>query len=557
MTFGIDSGFGVWVATPKTKIPTPPFRLVISKTGRDFDIILITAEYWDDHPLSPVGMIARVLDAKGFDVGIIEKPVTEVDFTKLGKPKLFFGVTAGSIDSMLNNYTPLKKDRHDESDMPDRAIIVYCNDLRRYFKGCKIVIGGIEASLRRFAHYDYWDNDLRRSILYDSKADVLVYGNGEMQMVKLAERARDGEDLKGVKGTCIISKKVPDDFTILPTWAEIREDKEKFCEMQAGFSIYRDLAQHYEHNYLLQYRYPNYTTEYLDWLYLLDFTRRMHPKSNLKMAQFSVVTHRGCIGECNFCSLTLHQGNKIISRSEDSIIQEVERMVKHPGFKGYVDDLGGPSANMYGMDCAGCDGKCLNCFKLDKSHERLISLMERARQVEGVKKVFVRSGIRYDLAQSSLEYIQEISKHHVSGTLKIAPEHVSEKVLKLMNKSDQAEDDQSSSLDDFILLFSNLNKDGEQSLRYYFMIGHPGDDEGEVRKLIKKLRELKNIEQFQLFTPTPMTPSTCMYWTGMDPFTMEKVDVVYDYNTKKKMKTMMMKELGIRPAKKKTMKRRY
>ena len=518
---------------------------MISRTGSDFDIILITAEYWDDHPLSPVGMIARVLDAKGFDIGIIEKPVTEVDFTKLGKPKLFFGVTTGSIDSMLNNYTPLKKMRRDEPDMPDRALIVYCNDLRRCFKGCKIVIGGIEASLRRFAHYDYWDNDLRRSIMYDSRADVLVHGNGEKQMIELAERVRDGNesgnkiDMAGVKGTCIISKKVPVDFQILPSWNEVLESKQKFCEMQAGFSIYKDLAQYYEHNYLLQYRYPDYTSEYLDWLYSLDFTRTMHPNSNLKMAQFSVVTHRGCIGECNFCSLTLHQGDRIISRSEDSIISEIERMARHPGFKGYVDDLGGPSANMYGMDCVWCDGKCLGCFKLDKTHERLIDLMKRARQVGGVEKVFVRSGIRYDLAMSSVDYIRELSEHHVSGTLKIAPEHVSEKVLELMNKNNDT-------LDDFIFLFSGLNSDGKQSLRYYFMIGHPGDDEAEVRKLIRKLKEMKNIEQFQLFTPTPMTPSTCMYWTGMNPFTMEKVDVVCDYHTKKKMKTAMMKALRVR-----------
>ena len=521
---------------------------MISRTGSDFDIILITAEYWDDHPLSPVGMIARVLDAKGFSVGIIEKPVTEVDFTKLGKPKLFFGVTAGSIDSMLNNYTPLKKDRTEEPDMPNRALIVYCNELRRYFKGCKIVIGGIEASLRRFAHYDYWDNDLRRSILYDSRADVLVYGNGEKQILELAERARDGNesgdkiDTAGVRGTCIIAKKVPDDFTILPSWNEVQKSKDKFCEMQVGFSIYRNLAQHYKHNYLLQYRYPNYTSEYLDWLYSLDFSRTMHPKSNLKMAQFSVVTHRGCIGECSFCSLTLHQGDKIISRSEDSIISEIERMVEHPQFKGYVDDLGGPSANMYGMDCVNCDGKCLDCFKLDKSHERMIGLLKRAREVKGVKKVFVRSGIRYDLAMSSEDYIREISDHHVSGTLKIAPEHISEKVLGLMNKNNDT-------LDDFIMLFSGMDPDGKQSLRYYFMICHPGENENEVRALAKRIKELQNVEQFQVFTPTPMTPSTCMYWTGMDPFTMEKVKVIYDYHTKKKLKTIMMKAVDAKPRK--------
>ncbi len=514
-------------------------KSMISRTGKDLDIILITAEYWDDHPLSPVGMMARVLDAKGYSVGIIEKPVTEADFTRLGKPKLFFGVTAGSIDSMLNNYTPLKKKRHDEPDMPDRTLIVYCNELRRHFKGCKIIIGGIEASLRRFAHYDYWDNDLRRSILYDSRADVLVHGNGEIQMIELAELARSGKDLKGVKGTCMISKKVPEGFTILPSWDEVGKSKEKFCEMQVGFSLYKNLAQHYEHNYLLQYSYPNYTGEYLDWLYSLDFTRKMHPGSKLKMAQFSVVTHRGCIGECGFCSLTLHQGNRIISRSEDSIIREIEIMSRHPEFKGYVDDLGGPSANMYGMDCAECDGKCLGCHNPDKTHSRLINLMKRARGVEGVKKVFVRSGIRYDLAMNSEDYVKELAEHHVSGTLKIAPEHISGKVLALMNKNNDA-------LDDFVFLFSGSNPDGKQSLRYYFMICHPGDDENSVRDLARKIKQLQNVEQFQLFTPTPMTPSTCMYWTGMNPFTMEKVKVIYDYHTKKKLKTIMMKAIKVR-----------
>ncbi len=512
---------------------------VISRTGSEFDIILISAEYWDDHPLSPVGMIARVLDAEGFSVGIIEKPLVEADFTKLGSPKLFFGVTSGSIDSMLNNYTPLKKMRRDEPDMPDRALIVYCNALRRYFKGCRIIIGGIEASLRRFAHYDYWDNDLRRSILYDCRADVLVYGNGEKQIVQLAKKASDGQELTGVKGTCIISKEVPDDFHQLPSFTEIKASKEKFCEMQAGFSINKNLAQQYEHDFLLQFRSPNYSSDHLDRLYSMEFSRKMHSRSNLKMAQFSVVTHRGCIGECSFCSLALHQGSKIISRSEESIIFEIERMAKHPEFKGYVDDLGGPSANMYGMDCVGCDGKCINCFKLDKSHERLISLMRKARQVRGVKKVFVRSGVRYDLAMESEEYMRELSAHHVSGTLKIAPEHTSKKVLALMNKRNER-------LADFILHFERLNPDGKQSLRYYFMIGHPGDDEKEVLALVDEIKKLRNVEQFQLFTPTPMTPSTCMYWSGIDPSTGRPVDVIHDYNTKKKMKTHMMKAVGAR-----------
>ena len=226
---------------------------MISRKGKNFDIILITAEYWDDHPLNPVGMIARVLDSEGYNVGIIEKPTRDEDFTRLGSPKLFFGVTAGSIDSMLNNYTPLKKQRsqdstQDNQPMPDRAIIVYCNALRRNFKGCQIIIGGIEASLRRFAHYDYWDNKLRRSIMYDSRANVLVYGNGEIQITELAKLASEGKELTGVPGTCVIAKDVPDNFEILPSWPEVKEDKKKFCEMQVGFSVDNNLAQKYENN---------------------------------------------------------------------------------------------------------------------------------------------------------------------------------------------------------------------------------------------------------------------------------------------------------------------
>ena len=510
---------------------------MISRKGDNFDIILVTAEYWDDHPLSPVGMIARVLDSKGYKVGIIEKPEKDEEFTRLGAPKLFFGVTAGSIDSMLNNYTPLKKKRssdetQDSMPMPDRAVIVYCNALRRCFKGCQIVIGSIEASLRRFAHYDYWDNKLRRSIMYDSRADVLVYGNGELQITKLAELASLGEPLVGVEGTCIISKELPDGFELLPSWQDVQESKRKFCEMQVGFSNDKNLAQEYDNNFLLQYRYPEYTSQYLDWLYSLPFTRKLHKESQLFMARFSIVTHRGCFGECNFCSLSLHQGSRIVSRSEDSIIAEIEQMTRHPDFKGSIDDLGGPSANMYGMDCAkGCGSDCTRCGSVN--HDRLIALMERARKVKGVKKIFVRSGVRYDMALQSREYIKQLSQHHISGTLKIAPEHVSPEVLGLMNKQDDR-------LDDFIDYFASLNKDTGQELRYYFMICHPGDNMTHVKALVRKVRSLKNVESFQLFTPTPMTISTCMYWTGLNPWTLEPIEVIYDYNTKKKLKTRML-----------------
>jgi len=519
---------------------------MITKSENDLDIILISGEYYDDHPLSPVGVIAKVLDAKGYRVGIIEKPETHEHYTKLGAPRLCFGVTSGSIDSMVHNYTPLKRkraeDKHsDVSKLPDRAVIYYCNKLKHYFKSSVIVIGGIEASLRRFAHYDYWDNALRRSILLDSRAHILVYGNGEKQMLEIAERLQQSKDLVGIQGTCILQKHLDSTFEILPSFKEVTEDKKKFCDMQMQFSNDKNLAQEYTNSYVVQYKYPTYTTKDLDWIYSLKYSRKLHPKSLLKMGKFSVVIHRGCIGACHFCSLSLHQGNRIISRSEENILQEIKQLTSYPGFKGYIDDLVGPSSNMYGMSCAhpqgvsSCREECLCCPALDKTHRRLISLLREAREIPGVKKIFIRSGIRYDLALESREYIKEISEHHISGCLKIAPEHFSPNVVQLMGKDNTR-------FDEFLSYFAEINRRKKQGLRYYFMIGHPGDSPSEVAflaTLIKK-KHLENVEQFQLFTPTPMTISTCMYWTGMNPFTGKTINVVYDYHTKKRLKRIML-----------------
>ncbi len=520
---------------------------MIAKTGDGFDIILITGEYYDDHPLSPVGIIAKVLDAKGYRVGIIEKPLTKEQYVRLGMPRLFFGVTSGSIDSMLNNYTPMKRKRSENKHstmqaMPDRAVIVYCNKIKEYFKPSTIVIGGIEASLRRFAHYDYWSNAVRRSILLDSRADVLVYGNGEKQVLEIADRLKRGRELRGIEGTCILSKDLDSTFELLPSYAEVLRDKKKFCEMQIRFSNVKNLAQGYTNNYVLQFKYPRYTTEDLDWIYSLPFSRTLHPKSLLKMGKFTVVTHRGCIGSCNFCSLSLHQGDRIIERSEGNILAEIKRLTMHPEFRGYIDDLMGPSSNMYGMQCTKtdtgdlqCQARCIGCKNLDTSHQRLISLLRKARQIKGVKKIFIRSGIRYDLALESKEYVREISEHHISGCLKIAPEHFSRNVVALMGKDNKR-------FDEFLSYFTELNTKKKQALRYYFMIGHPGDSVDEVmllRDIIRK-KHLTNLEQFQLFTPTPMTVSTCMYWTGLNPYTGRPLDIIYDYNTKKKLKRILL-----------------
>ncbi len=513
--------------------------------GSDFDIILVTGEPYADHPLSGVGVIARVLDAEGFKVGIISKPdwKHDDDFTRLGRPRLYFGISSGSIDSLLVNYTALKRSRAEDphrpyhSGIPDRAVLVYANKVRQLFPGAVTVIGGIEASLRRFAHYDYWEDKVRRSLLLDSRADILVYGPGEKQAVEIAKRLEVGRDLDGIKGTCIVRPEVPDGFAVMPSFEEVSADGLKFCDMQNMLSNRKRLAQGYAGRYVLQYEAPAYTSKDLDRIYGLPFSRRI-PKDypELELGRFSIVTHRGCVGGCSFCSLALHQGDRIVSRSEGSILDEIRRLARHPEFKGVIDDLGGPTANMYGMECAApCEtGDCLSCAKFDKSHKRLIRLMRKAGEVPGVKKVFVRSGVRYDLAVESPEYVKELAEHHVSGLLKIAPEHVSERVLRLMNKAGEG----SAALERFRSLFQKFSRGKKQHLKYYFMVGHPGTGEKEARELEAAVRTLeaggeKPVEGVQIFTPTPMTRSTCMYWTGLEPRSRKPVHVPKTYAEKK------------------------
>jgi uncharacterized radical SAM protein YgiQ len=521
---------------------------MIAAAGSGFDIILISGEPYADHPLSAVGIIARVLDAEGYQVGVIGRPdwTSDRNFLKLGKPRLFFGITSGSMDSLLVNYTPLKRERARDphaphhSGIPDRAVLVYSNIVKRLFPGTPIVIGGIEASLRRFAHYDYWENRIRRSLLLDSRADILVYGPGEKQVIEIALRLDRKESLMGVPGTCVVSRELPPEFELLPSFEEVSRDAESFCVAQRLFSNRRRLAQAHAGRYVLQNPMPEYRSEDLDWIYGLPYSRKIPPDyPEFSMARFSVVTHRGCIGNCSFCSLALHQGDRIVSRSEASILEEIRRLTSHPEFKGYADDLGGPSANMYGMDCAAAcaDKECLSCPKLDRSHSKLIRLMEKARAVPGVKKVFVRSGIRYDLAMDSPAYLRDLCDHHISGILKIAPEHVSPQVLRLMNKGRQP-------LEEFRRLFKHLSRDKRQRLKGYFMVAHPGTGEREARELALYLRKLTKegespVEGVQIFTPTPMTRSTCMYHTGRDPLTGETVHVPRSFAEKKNQKHLL------------------
>ncbi|MDW7759750.1 MAG: YgiQ family radical SAM protein [Acidobacteriota bacterium] len=524
---------------------------MIATYGSGFDVVLVSGEPWADHPLSPVGVIARVLEAEGLSVGIIERPewTSADDFRRLGRPRLFAGLTSGSIDSMLVNTTPLKRRREKDphaphvSRLPDRAVIVYANRIREAFPGVPVVLGGIEASLRRFAHYDYWENRVRRSLLLDTRADILVYGPGETAVVEIARRFREGADLDGIPGTCVIRSSPPAEAAVLPSFEDVAEDPEAFRRAQNMLGNDRLLAQGHAGRFVVQYPAPVITSDELDRIYGLPFSRRI-PENfpQFDMARFSVVTHRGCTGRCSFCALAFHQGPRIISRSEASILEEIRRLVRMPDFKGYVDDLGGPTANMYGMDCRRpCrDGHCLDCPEADLSHARLIDLMRKAREIPGVKKVFVRSGVRFDLAVRSPEYVRELARHHVSGLLKIAPEHVSPRVLELMNKSGGSPE----VLEKFRRIFAASGGDLRQHLKYYFMAAHPGSSDREANELARFIRRLESagerpVEGVQVFTPTPMTRSTCMYHTGMIPETGEPVHVPRTYEEKKRQLRML------------------
>jgi len=491
-----------------------------------YDVVFIC-----DHPLCGIAILKRLLEKNNFSVGVIEIPKNEKDILKFGKPKLFFGISSGSIDSMLRNYTALKKKREEKKELnykqeiPDRTVIVYSNWIRKNFKNSIIVVGGVESSLRRFTHYDYWQDKLRKSILFDSRADILVYGYGEKQCLKIAKKISGKKSLQGIKGTCIKSRELPKNFTELPSHEQVSKLKEKFCDMQNALDNNKNLAQKTENFYILQYSFPEYTSKDLDEYYELPFTRKISV-DYLKGFEFSVVTHRGCIGNCNFCSLRLMSSGKIVSRSEESILREIKYLTTLPHFKGNVDDLGGPSANMYGMDCNKCEKNCIDCKSLDRSHLKLIHLMKEIKKINGVKNFYIRSGIRYDLATE--EYLKEI-KNHISGKLKIAPEHVSPKVLELMNKN-------KGNLDEFIQKFKKLECG---LLSFYFMVAHPGSTMKDAYELANKIKKLKNSEAVQIFTPTPMTNSTCMYYTGLNPKTKKQIYVPRSYKEKKDQRRIL------------------
>jgi uncharacterized radical SAM protein YgiQ len=528
---------------------------------RQFDIILVTGDAYVDHPSFGTALIARVLWDAGFSVGIIAQPDWKAgtDFTVLGQPRLFLGISSGNVDSMVNNYTPNLKRRSDDvyspggvPRRPDRATIVYANRVHELFPKVPIVIGGIEASLRRFAHYDYWQDRVRQSILADAPADLLAFGMAERQMVEIARRLADGEpvsSLRDVRGTAFRIDlaewrgRTDNGIVELPGYTEVSQAKTAYARAFALHYREQDpvhgkaVAQPHPKTVVIQNppALPLSTPE-LDHIYELPFSRRAHPSYDkpvpaLEPVQFSVTSHRGCFGGCSFCALTHHQGRIIQSRSVESIVREVTRMTKMKEFRGVVQDIGGPTANMYGLSCdrweeqGACRDKTCSpvCKTLRTSHRAQCELLQKIREVPGVKRVFIGSGIRYDLVLADdSDYLAMICDHHVSGHLKVAPEHISKPVTDAMNKPDRTVFDRFR--DQFGVLQQGKQK--KQYLLPYFMSGHPGCTVADMTALAEYIRDNRlYTEQVQDFTPTPMSVSTCMYYTGLNPFTLEPVHV--------------------------------
>ena len=527
------------------------------------DFILVTGDAYVDHPSFGAALISRLLEAEGYRVAILAQPdyMDPESFRIFGRPRLAFLVTAGNLDSMVANYTVNCKFRKNDAyspggrggARPDRACLVYTNIIRRAYKKVPVILGGLEASLRRLNHYDYWSDRLRRSILVDSKADMLVYGMGERAILEIAGRMDSGEPLSemtDIRGTAVKIKDLPQDFDgyVLPDFQEISSRPSVFAQ---SFLIQhqntdpqnaKPLAEAHFDYYVLQNRpqLPLSQSE-MDRVHELPYTRREHPGYDqdkgvpaIDEVKFSIISSRGCFGGCHFCALTFHQGRIIRSRSHGSIIMEAQGFLKDPEFKGYIHDVGGPTANFRQPACkkqqkhgACSDRACLTpkpCPSLRADHSDYLSLLRKLRNLKGIKKVFIRSGIRYDylLSDQDQTFFHELVKHHISGQLKVAPEHVSSQVLRLMGKPDF------SVYREFTERYSSLNRQygKKQYLIPYFIASHPGATLSEAIKVAEYLQEIRFLpEQVQDFYPTPGTLSTCMYYTEIDPWSGKKVHV--------------------------------
>lgn len=546
-----------------------PFLPISKKDMQDrgieqLDFICITGDSYVDHPSFGISIISRMIEDQGFTVGIIAQPDwhSDRDFTKLGRPKYAFLITAGNIDSMVAHYTAAKKKRSDDAytaggragKRPDRAAIVYSKAVKRiYGDDMPVALGGLEASLRRFAHYDYWDDAVRPSILEDSGADLLMYGMSEHQIVEICNRLAKGEnihDLRDIRGTAYLcdTKDTPLGAAECPSLALCRENKEEYakaCKIQYDWQdeVYGKTVIQRQTSKMLVQLPPalSLTTPELDHVYELPYMRTYHPiyeaeggVPGIKEVEFSITHNRGCFGNCNFCSIALHQGRRISVRSKESILREAKLLTTLPNFKGYIHDVGGPTANFRAPSCTHqlkyglCKGrKCLApepCKNLEVNHEEYLDILREIRKIKGVKRVFIRSGIRYDylIEDENDEFMRELIEYHVSGQLKVAPEHCSAAVLDMMGKPHI--EAYRKFQDKFYKMTGQIGK--EQYLVPYLMSSHPGSTLKEAVELAQFLKSLKmRPEQVQDFYPTPGTISTCMFYTELDPYTMKKVYV--------------------------------
>jgi uncharacterized radical SAM protein YgiQ len=553
---------------------------------KDVQIILVTGDAYIDSPFMGVCLIGKVLLDAGFRVGIIAQPdiASKKDISRLGEPSLFWGVTGGAVDSMVANYTALKKRRKQDdftpgginNKRPDRAVIAYTNLIRRFFRQTRpIVLGGIEASLRRVAHYDFWSNKVRRSILFDAKADYLMFGMAHRTVIEFAAAIKKHGPVDHIRGLAYISKQKKG--LLLPAYEQVVKSKKAY--IRAFHTFYenndpltaRTLCQPHNNRFLIL-NPPQLcsTTAQLDHIHGLDFQRDLHPfylkegrVRALDTIRFSIPTHYGCYGECHFCAISVHQGQTVQYRSQSSIVSEARIISQRDDFKGYITDLGGPTANMYGFECSkkqskgACkDRRCLfpsTCKSLKPDHTGHLQLIKKIEQLPGIKKVFISSGIRYDLIladhKTGRTYLKKIVHDNVSGQMKIAPEHVDRTVLELMGKPSAR------ALTAFKHEFDRLSKASgkPQFLTYYMIAAHPGCTEKEMKQLKKFcLDKLKIVpEQVQIFTPSPSTYSTLMYYTGTNPFDSTPVFVEYDPRKKARQKDLLTKKRSSVPGKKK------
>jgi uncharacterized radical SAM protein YgiQ len=562
-------------ADPRARAPLPLSMDEAHARGWDeLDVVFVTGDAYIDHPSFAMAILGRVLEAAGFRVGLVSQPDwRNCDAWKtFGRPRLFFGISAGNMDSMINHYTANRKVRNSDAYSPggriglrpDRATLAYCQRAREAYWGVPVIAGGVEASLRRLAHYDYWSDKVRRSILLDSKADLVVYGMGEDSIVQIARRLAAGEsvrdlrDLRGVAYALGASEAPPDDALILPSFEQVSRDKREFAEAtriihnETNPYNARRMVQWHDRQAVVCNPPPLPVSQaVMDHIYGLPYTRQPHPIYRepipaFEMIKDSVTIMRGCFGGCTFCSITAHQGRIIQSRSRESILGEIRSMSADPTFKGVISDIGGPTANMYEMKCtrpeveAVCRRQsCVHptiCKLLGTDHGPLIELMREARETPGIKKVLVASGIRMDLARRSSEYMRELVRHHVGGHLKVAPEHTDPLVLEKMRKP--CTDDFEKFTDVFQQESAQAGK--KQYVIPYFIASHPGSDLDAMIHLAVFLKQSGyRPDQVQDFIPAPFDVATAMYYTGLDPFTKKPIYVARHLRDRKLQRALM------------------